>query len=73
MTAPGPPEFLVWIEPTDGRDFLATFVATAMALRRNPATHRCAFPDEARRWVEVRAADFGVPVGWVDRPPSPAR
>jgi hypothetical protein len=63
--------FLAWIEPSDGREFLAAFVA-AMALRRKPATHRSASPDEARRWVDVRAAELGMPVEWVDHPPSPA-
>ena len=66
-------KFLAWIEPSDGHEFLAAFVAAAMALRRKPATHRCASPNETRRWVEVQAAEFGVPVEWVDRPPSPVR
>jgi hypothetical protein len=62
-------KFLAWIEPSDGREFQAAFVA-AMASRRTPATNRCASLDEARRWVEVQAAEFGVLVEWVDRPPS---
>ena len=65
-------KFLAWIERFDGREVLAAFVASAMASRREPATHRCASPDEARRWVEVQAAEFGVPVEWVDHPPPPA-
>jgi hypothetical protein len=67
---PASSKFLAWIEPSDGREFLAAFVAAATVSRR-PATHRCASPDEARRWVEVQAAEFGVPVEWVDHPPSP--
>jgi hypothetical protein len=58
-------KFLTWIEPSDGREFLATFVAAAMALRRELATHRCACRDEARRWVEARAVRvFGSSNGW---------
>jgi hypothetical protein len=64
---PASSKFLAWIEPSDGSEFQAAFVA-AMASRRKPATHRCASPDEARRWVEVQAAELGVPVEWVDQP-----
>jgi hypothetical protein len=69
---PASSKFLAWIEPSDGRQVVAAFVAAAMVSRRKPAMHRCASLDEARRWVEVQAAEFGVPVEWVDRPPSPA-
>jgi hypothetical protein len=64
-------KFLAWIEPSDGSEFQAAFVA-AMASRRRPATNRCASFDEARRWVEVQAAEIGVPVEWVNRPPPTA-
>jgi hypothetical protein len=48
------------------------FVAAyAMALRQKPATHRCASHDEARRWVEVQAAELGVPVELADGPLRP--
>ena len=67
---PANSKFLAWIEQSDGRECLAAFVAAAMASRRKPATYRCASPDEARHWVEVQAAEFGVPVEWVDHPPS---
>ncbi len=68
---PASSKFLAWIEPSDGREYLAAFVAAATVSRR-PATHRCTSPDEARRWVEGQAAPFGVPVEWVDRaPPTP--
>jgi hypothetical protein len=49
-----------WIELSDGHGFLAMFVAAGMASRRKPATHRCVFPDEARRWEEVQAAELGA-------------
>ena len=41
---PASSKFLAWIEPSDGREYLAAFVAAAMASRRKPATHRCASP-----------------------------
>jgi hypothetical protein len=68
---PASSKLLAWIEASDGREFQAAVVA-AMASRRKPATNRCAFLHEARRWVEVQAAEFGVPVEWVDQPPPPA-
>ena len=52
--APANSKFLAWIEQSDGREFLAAFVAAATVSRRKPATHRCVSPDEARRLVEVR-------------------
>ena len=67
---PASNKFLAWIEPSDGREFLAAFVAAGTASRLKPATHRCASPDEARKWVEVQAAEFGVPVEWADSFPA---
>ena len=69
---PASSKLLAWIEPRDGHEYLAAFVAAPMASRRKPATQRCASPDEDRRWVEVQAAEFGVPVEWVDRAPPTA-
>ncbi|MGC1410164.1 MAG: hypothetical protein WA864_14635 [Acetobacteraceae bacterium] len=60
---------LAWIEPGSGQEFQAAFVSEAMALRRRPATRRCASPDEARQWVEGEAAALGVPVEWTDHSP----
>ena len=60
-------KLLAWIEPSDGREYLAAFVASATASRREPAAYSCASPFEAHRWVEVQAAEFGVPVEWIDQ------
>ena len=64
---------IAWIEPGSGQEFQAAFVSAVMALRRRPATRRCASPDEARRWVEGEAAALGVPVEWTDHSPRTAR
>jgi hypothetical protein len=33
----------------------------------------CASPEEARQWVEHEAAEFGLPVEWVNEPPERQR
>jgi hypothetical protein len=60
---------IAWIEPRPSSDFVAAFVASATATQRRPAIRRFASRDEARDWVETQAAEFEVPVEWVDRGP----
>jgi hypothetical protein len=55
---------LAWVEPRDDEAFLAAFVA-ADARRREPATQLCSSRDEARDWIETRAAALDAPVEWV--------
>jgi hypothetical protein len=54
-----------WIEKRCN-GFLAAFVGED-ACARLPATRLFASPDEARQWVEVEAAAFGLPVKWVNK------
>lgn len=56
-------KLLAWIEPQEGGDYIASFVAAAAA--RPPATQPCASPDQGRQWVEGQARSFGVPVEWI--------
>ena len=60
---------IAWIEQRAPSEFLAKFVASAMASKRFPAVRRCSSDHEARNWVEAEAAVFEVPVEWVDQPP----
>ena len=67
-------KLLAWIEPRHGDcDYTAAFVSVLTALRRAPATRRCASTDEARQWVEREAAAFGVPVEWTEQSPQRVR
>jgi hypothetical protein len=59
-------KLLAWIEPRDDREFRVAFVSAPTASRRAPATYSCASPDEAREWVQVQAAELGIPVEWID-------
>jgi|GEM_PF-3292406 len=58
-------KLLAWIEPC-GDDVLAAYVGGA-ASTRQPATLRCASPDEGRQWVEQEAATLGIPIEWLTR------
>jgi hypothetical protein len=66
---PAGAKLLAWVETRDDHDFIAAFVA-ASASRRQPATRRCRFRDEARQWVEEEAAALGgVAIEWSDQAP----
>ena len=62
-------KLLAWVEPRNDEEFLAAFVGGA-ATERTPARQLCASPDEARQWIEHEAADFGLPVEWLNAPPQ---
>ena len=62
-------KLLAWIEPQNDDEFQAAFVGGA-ATQRAPAMQLCASPEEARQWVEREAAEFGLPVQWLNAPPS---
>jgi hypothetical protein len=64
---------IAWIEQRAPCEFVAAFVASATASERRPAVCRCSSQHEARHWVEAEAAEFEVPVDWVDRPPQLVR
>ncbi len=61
---------IAWIEQQAPSEFVAAFVASAVAAKRKPAVRRCSSHHEARHWVESEAGAFEVPVEWVDRPPQ---
>jgi len=63
------------IAPTDDGQFLATYLmksdatndgreAIAVASSRSPTFERFASRPDAKRWVEDRAAERGLPVEW---------
>lgn len=60
---------LAWIEPRDDDAFLAAFVGKPAARQRAPAVRVFASTEEARRWVEREAAEFGLPVEWLSSAP----
>jgi hypothetical protein len=60
---------LAWLEPREGDEVEAAFVAAAAKAERAPATQSCSSPREAKQWVEDEAAALGAPVEWLDRPP----
>jgi len=62
-------KLLAWIEPRDDDAVLAAFVGKPAAHQRAPAIRLCASTDEARRWVEREAAEFGLPIEWVTAAP----
>jgi hypothetical protein len=64
---------IAWIEQQPSGEFIASFVASAVASKRNPAVRRCLSRHEARHWVQAEATAFEVPVEWVDRAPHIAR
>lgn len=59
---------LAWVEPRSDGEVVAAFVGGA-ARQRAPAMEVCASVDEAREWVEHEAAEFGLPVEWVNMAP----
>ena len=62
-------KLLAWVEARRDEEFVAAFVGGA-ATKRAPATQICASPEEARQWIEDEAAEFGLPVEWVNAPPA---
>lgn len=60
-------KLLAWIEPQGDEGFLAAFVGEGAASARQPATQHCTSEDEARRWVEQRAAALDLEVEWISR------
>jgi hypothetical protein len=64
-------KFLAWIEPSDGREFLAAFSGGGHGVAAEAGHARCAYPVETRRWVAVQSAEFGGPVELIDHPLSP--
>jgi hypothetical protein len=63
-------KLLAWVEPQRGDEFLAAFVGGA-ATKRAPAMQLCDSPKQAREWVEDKAAEFGLPVEWLNAAPTP--
>jgi hypothetical protein len=68
---------LAWIEPRGVGEYVGAFIgegAVPDARRpkagRAPATQSCSSPEEARRWVEEQAAEFGLPVKWISNGPT---
>jgi len=61
-------KLLAWVEPQGNDECLVAFVGGA-ATQRVPAMQLCASQEEARRWVEDEAAEFGLPVEWLATPP----
>ncbi len=58
---------LAWIEESDAV-VIGCFVGEDAASRA-PARRACESAEEARRWVEEQAADFGLTVKWLDDRP----
>jgi hypothetical protein len=61
-------KLLAWVEPQSDNECLAAFVGGA-ATQRVPAMQLCSSREEARRWVEDEAAQFGLPVEWLSAAP----
>jgi hypothetical protein len=69
-------KLLAWIEPHCGSGVVAAFVGedalpnpSAGLPGRLPATQICPSSALARQWVQDRAAEFDLPIKWLDRRP----
>jgi hypothetical protein len=67
---------LAWIEPQGTGHFVGAFVGEGAAAGvrkgfagRSPATHVCASPEQAQRWIEEQASALDLPVKWIAQPP----
>ena len=67
-------KLLAWIESEGNGEAVAAFigdgVASGAAKRRAPARRAHPSPEQARAWVEAEAAALGLPVAWLEEPPT---
>jgi hypothetical protein len=70
-------KILAWVESHCENRFVAAFVGEHAVLHgdfgvrgRLPATQICPSFSAAKSWVEERAAEFALPVEWLDQSPN---